>query len=205
MSVALSGESPADKQGLPPRTQAPQRWRQFRHRRKQKAARHQSHTQGRQSRQQAGGSAAASAEPEMKVRLSGPWWPGSLGSGLRVRRLGGGWDGSSKVSRHSSVGRSQGPRRGGPDDGRGCPGRGMAHCMICCSQAPVEERPERSQDQGCGYAHEPSPSIPPSPRGSSVSGLTYTSKSPGTSCPLGWLLLKNQRMTGIEDVKWECL
>uniref|UniRef100_A0A8C9K275 Uncharacterized protein n=1 Tax=Panthera tigris altaica TaxID=74533 RepID=A0A8C9K275_PANTA len=135
VSAALSGESPADKQGLPPRTQAPQ----FRQRRKQKAARHQSHTQGRQSRQQAGGSAAASAEPEMKVRLSGPWWPGSLGSGLRVRRLGGGWDGSSKVSRHSSVGRSQGPRRGGPDDGRGCPGRGMAHCMICCSQAPVEE------------------------------------------------------------------
>uniref|UniRef100_A0A671DZ18 Uncharacterized protein n=1 Tax=Rhinolophus ferrumequinum TaxID=59479 RepID=A0A671DZ18_RHIFE len=123
-SAAPSGESPVDKHGLQPRTQAPQRWRQPRQRRKQKAARHQSHTQGRQSRQQAGGSAAGSAEPEMKVRLSGPWWPGSLGSGLRV-------------SRHSSVGCSQGPKRGGPDDGRGCPGRGMAHYMVCCSQAPM--------------------------------------------------------------------
>uniref|UniRef100_A0A8C9BCS1 Uncharacterized protein n=1 Tax=Phocoena sinus TaxID=42100 RepID=A0A8C9BCS1_PHOSS len=146
-SAAPSGESPAGKQGLQPRTQAPQRWRQSRQRRKQKAARHQSHTQGRQSRQQAGASAACSAEPEMKVRLSGPWWPGSLGSGLRVRRLGGAQDGSSYVSRHSSVGRSQGPKRGGPDDGRGCPGRGMAHRMVCRSQAPVGERPGRSQDQ----------------------------------------------------------
>uniref|UniRef100_A0A452U611 Uncharacterized protein n=2 Tax=Ursus TaxID=9639 RepID=A0A452U611_URSMA len=146
-SAAPSGESPADKQGLQPRMQAPQRWRQLRQRRKQKAARHQSHTQGRQSGQQAGGSAADSAEPEMKVRLSGPWWPGSLGSGLRVRRLGGGWGGSSKVSRHSSVGRSQGPKRGGPDDGRGCPGRGMAHCMVSCSQAPVEESSEWSRNR----------------------------------------------------------
>uniref|UniRef100_A0A2K6G8B3 Uncharacterized protein n=1 Tax=Propithecus coquereli TaxID=379532 RepID=A0A2K6G8B3_PROCO len=138
-SAAPSVESPADKQGLQPRTQAPQ----SRQRRKQKAALHQSHTQGRHSRQQVGGSVAGSAEPEMKVMLSG-----SLGSGLRVRRLGGGWGGLSYVSRHSSAGCSQGPKRGGPDDGRGCPGRGMVHCMVCCSQAPAGDGgPGRSQDQ----------------------------------------------------------
>uniref|UniRef100_A0A452FA05 Uncharacterized protein n=1 Tax=Capra hircus TaxID=9925 RepID=A0A452FA05_CAPHI len=96
-SAAPSGESPEDKQGLQPRAQAPQRWRQSRQRRKQKAARHQSHTHGRQSRQQAGGSGACSAEPEINVRLSGPWCPGSLGSGLRVRRLGGARGGSSQT------------------------------------------------------------------------------------------------------------
>uniref|UniRef100_A0A8C0L690 Uncharacterized protein n=1 Tax=Canis lupus dingo TaxID=286419 RepID=A0A8C0L690_CANLU len=153
-SAAPSGESPADKQGLQPRMHAPQRWRQLRQRRKQRAARHQSHTQGRQSRQQAGGSAADSAEPEMKVRLSGPWWPGSLGSGLRVRRLGGGWDGSSKVSRHSSVGCSQGPKRGGPDDGRGCPGRGMAHCKICCMRGgPFDPIVTRGKTLGLSFLH----------------------------------------------------
>uniref|UniRef100_A0A8C0XCF3 Uncharacterized protein n=1 Tax=Castor canadensis TaxID=51338 RepID=A0A8C0XCF3_CASCN len=141
-SAAPSVESPADKQGLQPRTQAPQRWRQSRQRRKQKAARHQSHPHGRQSKQQAGGSVAGSAEPEMKVMLSGPWWPGSLGSGLRVRRPGGGCG--------SSVRRSQGPKRGGPDDGRVCPGRGMAHCMVCCSQAPVGRSQDEVRSRGQG-------------------------------------------------------
>lgn len=138
---------PADKQGLQPRTQAPQRCRQSLQRRKQKAALHQSHPQGRQRRQQVGGSVAGSAEPEMKVILSGPWWPGSLGSGLRVRRPGGGWERSSLVSRHSSVGLSQGPKRGGPLDGRGCPGLGMTQSMACCSQAPAGEKPGGCQKQ----------------------------------------------------------
>uniref|UniRef100_A0A8D2IFB6 Uncharacterized protein n=1 Tax=Urocitellus parryii TaxID=9999 RepID=A0A8D2IFB6_UROPR len=151
-SAASSVESPADKQGLQPRTQAPQRWRQSRQRRKQKTARHQSHPQGRQSRQQAGGSVAGSAEPEMKVMLSGPWWPGSLGSGLRVRRPGGCCGVSLYASKHSSVGCSQGPKRGGPDDGRGCPGRGMAHCMVSCSQVPAWRSQEEVRTGGQGQA-----------------------------------------------------
>jgi hypothetical protein len=86
----------------------------------------------------------------MKVILSGPWWPGSLGSGLLVRRPGGGWERSSFVSRHNSDGLSQGPKRGGPDDGRGCPGLGMAQSMACCSQAPAGRSQEEVRDKLLG-------------------------------------------------------